>query len=71
MCFLRDTDGFIPPCGQTCVTVPQVPLLNNHKADIRRHMLIHSGEKPHACLQCHKRFTGEGSLRRASGGAHG
>lgn len=36
----------------------------NQRANLRRHQLVHSGEKPFECDQCHRRFQQQGDLKR-------
>lgn len=36
----------------------------NQRANLRRHQLVHSGEKPFECEQCHRRFQQQGDLKR-------
>lgn len=36
----------------------------NQRANLRRHQLVHSGEKPFECAQCHRRFQQQGDLKR-------
>ncbi|XP_054711203.1 zinc finger protein draculin-like [Uloborus diversus] len=34
------------------------------RADLRRHMLVHSGERPHVCQVCNKRFSLKENLKK-------
>ena len=36
----------------------------NQRANLRRHQLVHSGEKPFECAQCQRRFQQQGDLKR-------
>lgn len=42
---------------------PHCSYATDQKGDFRRHELIHTGEKPHQCHICNRRFTLKGNLR--------
>ena len=36
----------------------------NQPRDLKRHLMVHSGKKPHVCSHCGKKFTAKGNLNR-------
>lgn len=42
---------------------PHCCYATDQKGDYKRHELIHTGEKPHECQICNRRFTLKGNLR--------
>ncbi|MCL4140548.1 UNVERIFIED_CONTAM: hypothetical protein GTU68_034346, partial [Idotea baltica] len=40
------------------------PLRFALKSDYKRHLLVHTGEKPFSCPHCHAKFRQESHLRR-------
>ncbi|XP_069193719.1 zinc finger protein 425-like [Procambarus clarkii] len=43
---------------------PQCPKVFTCPGSVKRHMLVHSGDKPHECPECGKKFSRLGSMKR-------